>query len=167
MLMVAQCPNPSCRRSSHPGEDPLGRIFRCPRCLTKLPATGTNTTDSSWTAVLGPLPRRFSPPTTSSTRVQTSSATSEYQFCHPSDPATLAPANGTRPGALLSSDESGSFFAAAFLSAADDSWDTPYHSGHALHASGEFYVGRFYRHKWLAKVSFPHCSKITTKTSRL
>ena len=37
MAGSVQCPNPSCGRTSHLGEDPLGRIFRCPRCLTKLP----------------------------------------------------------------------------------------------------------------------------------
>jgi hypothetical protein len=53
-----QCPNPSCGRTSHLGEDPLGRIFRCPRCLAKLPTTGATAVDSGWTAVLGHLPRR-------------------------------------------------------------------------------------------------------------
>ena len=54
-----QCPNASCGRTSHLGEDPLGRIFRCPRCLDQAsrPA-GRNGADSGWTAVLGPLPRR-------------------------------------------------------------------------------------------------------------
>jgi tRNA A-37 threonylcarbamoyl transferase component Bud32 len=50
MAAVVQCPNPGCGRVSHLGDDPLGRIFRCPRCLTKLPAAA----DSGWTTVLGP-----------------------------------------------------------------------------------------------------------------
>src|SRR4051812_38101358 len=58
MATTVQCPNPSCGRMSHLGEDPLGRVFRCPRCLTKLPTTKAAATDSGWTAVLGPLPRR-------------------------------------------------------------------------------------------------------------
>lgn len=57
MTTIARCPNPSCGRVSHLGADQLGRIFRCPRCLTKLPS-GANESDSGWTAVLGPLPRR-------------------------------------------------------------------------------------------------------------
>ena len=40
MPTEVRCPNPSCGRTSHLGEDPLGRIFRCPRCLAKLPAAG-------------------------------------------------------------------------------------------------------------------------------
>ena len=35
---IVQCPNSECGRLSHLGDDPLGRIFRCPRCLTKLPS---------------------------------------------------------------------------------------------------------------------------------
>ena len=58
MTIAAQCPNPSCGRVSQLGDDPLGRIFRCPRCLTKLPAGGSSNGDSGWTRVLGPLPRR-------------------------------------------------------------------------------------------------------------
>ena len=34
--LIVQCPNAACGRVSHLGIDPLGRIFRCPRCLTKL-----------------------------------------------------------------------------------------------------------------------------------
>src|SRR5208337_1785791 len=58
MARVVQCPNPSCSRTSHLGEDPLGRIFRCPRCLTKLPTAEVSGVDSGWTNVLGPLPWR-------------------------------------------------------------------------------------------------------------
>ena len=35
--LIVHCPNAACGRVSHLGVDPLGRIFRCPRCLTKLP----------------------------------------------------------------------------------------------------------------------------------
>ena len=58
MTIAAHCPNPSCGRVSQLGDDPLGRIFRCPRCLAKLPAGGSSNGDSGWTQVLGPLPRR-------------------------------------------------------------------------------------------------------------
>jgi eukaryotic-like serine/threonine-protein kinase len=58
MTIAAQCPNPSCGRVSQLGDDSLGRIFRCPRCLAKLPVGGASNTDSGWTQVLGPLPRR-------------------------------------------------------------------------------------------------------------
>lgn len=58
MATTVQCPNRSCGRMSHLGEDPLGRVFRCPRCLTKLPTSRVAATDSGWTAVLGSLPRR-------------------------------------------------------------------------------------------------------------
>ncbi len=56
MAAVVQCPNPACGKVSHLGEDPLGRIFRCPRCRTKLPAVPSSASDSGWTAVLG-VPR--------------------------------------------------------------------------------------------------------------
>ena len=51
---IVQCPNASCGRLSHLGKDPLGRIFRCPRCLTKLPAASASAADSGWTAIIGP-----------------------------------------------------------------------------------------------------------------
>jgi hypothetical protein len=58
MTIAAHCPNPSCGRTCRLGDDSLGRIFRCPRCLTKLPIGGASNGDSGWTRVLGPLPRR-------------------------------------------------------------------------------------------------------------
>ncbi len=61
MARDVQCPNPACGRITCLGEDPLGRVFRCPRCLTKLPAPDISAVDSGWTRVLGPLPRRFTP----------------------------------------------------------------------------------------------------------
>ena len=51
---IVQCPNTGCGRVSHLGDDPLGRIFRCPHCLTKLPTAAAAAADSRWTAVLGP-----------------------------------------------------------------------------------------------------------------
>jgi eukaryotic-like serine/threonine-protein kinase len=53
MTAIIQCPNEACGRFSHLGEDPLGRIFRCPRCLTKLPSSAASAADSGWTAVVG------------------------------------------------------------------------------------------------------------------
>ena len=53
---IAQCPNPICRHVSHLGEDPLGRIFRCPHCLAKLPTAPATAADSGWRTVLG-IPR--------------------------------------------------------------------------------------------------------------
>jgi eukaryotic-like serine/threonine-protein kinase len=54
MTAIVQCPNTSCGRVSHLGDDPLGRIFRCPHCLTKLPTASASAADSGWTAVAGP-----------------------------------------------------------------------------------------------------------------
>jgi eukaryotic-like serine/threonine-protein kinase len=51
---IVQCPNTGCGRVSHLGDDPLGRIFRCPHCLAKLPTSPAAAADSGWTAVLGP-----------------------------------------------------------------------------------------------------------------
>lgn len=53
MTAIMQCPNAACGRFSHLGDDPLGRIFRCPHCLTKLPSSSASAADSGWTAVVG------------------------------------------------------------------------------------------------------------------
>ncbi|WP_165251538.1 serine/threonine-protein kinase [Paludisphaera soli] len=58
MTTIAHCPNPSCGRLSPLGDDPLGRIFRCPRCLTKLRAGEPTASDSGWTVAAAPAPRR-------------------------------------------------------------------------------------------------------------
>jgi eukaryotic-like serine/threonine-protein kinase len=50
-----QCPNAACGRVSRLRDDPLGRIFRCPHCLRKLPAASASAADSGWTAIVGPL----------------------------------------------------------------------------------------------------------------
>ena len=54
MTAIVQCPNTTCGRVSHLGDDPLGRIFRCPHCLTKLPTASASAADSGWTAIVGP-----------------------------------------------------------------------------------------------------------------
>ena len=54
MTAIVQCPNVACGRVSHLGDDPLGRIFRCKHCLTKLPSAAANAADSGWTAIVGP-----------------------------------------------------------------------------------------------------------------
>jgi eukaryotic-like serine/threonine-protein kinase len=55
MTAIMQCPNVTCGRFSHLGDDPLGRIFRCPHCLTKLPSSAASAADTGWTAVAGRL----------------------------------------------------------------------------------------------------------------
>ena len=57
MPAIARCPNASCRRVSQLVDDPLGRIFRCPRCLTKLPTAPAAAADSGWTAIVRPTLR--------------------------------------------------------------------------------------------------------------
>ena len=54
MPTTARCPNASCGHISRLVNDPLGRIFRCPRCLTKLPTAPAAAADSGWTAILRP-----------------------------------------------------------------------------------------------------------------
>jgi serine/threonine protein kinase len=53
MTAIMQCPNAACGRFSHLGDDPLGRIFRCPHCLMKLPSAAASAADAGWTAVAG------------------------------------------------------------------------------------------------------------------
>ena len=54
MPTTARCPNASCGHVSRLVDDPLGRIFRCPRCLTKLPTAPAAAADSGWTAIARP-----------------------------------------------------------------------------------------------------------------
>jgi len=54
MTASTRCPNTSCGHVSQLVDDPLGRIFRCPRCLTKLPAAAAAAADSGWTAIMRP-----------------------------------------------------------------------------------------------------------------
>lgn len=53
---IVRCPNPTCQHITHLAEDPLGRIFRCSHCLTKLPTAPATAADSGWRTVLG-IPR--------------------------------------------------------------------------------------------------------------
>jgi hypothetical protein len=58
MTATVRCTNIACGRVSHLGGDPLGRIFRCPACLAKLPTAPASAGDSMWTAVLKDRRRR-------------------------------------------------------------------------------------------------------------
>jgi eukaryotic-like serine/threonine-protein kinase len=143
MARVVQCPNPSCGRTSHLGEDPLGRIFRCPRCLMKLPTAKVSAVDSGWTNVLGLLPRR----SLSSSSGQISALESiAHPFVQNSlswdhIPARLI-ASPSLPWRLRASD-SGDFSVKLFESQAGDSWDVRFPPNLALQESGEVYVGPF------------------------
>ena len=57
MTVSTRCPNTSCGCVSQLVDDPLGRIFRCPRCLTKLPTAPAAAADSGWTAIMRPTLR--------------------------------------------------------------------------------------------------------------
>ena len=57
MPMTARCPNASCGHVSRLVDDPLGRIFRCPRCLTKLPTAPAAAADAGWTTMVRPALR--------------------------------------------------------------------------------------------------------------
>lgn len=117
MAKRVQCPNPSCRRESYLGDDPLGRVFRCPRCLTKFPMAANTAPDSGWMAVLGPLPRKFAV-----------SAVAKGQFdrpfqraSSPTDASSLRASSKRQiPRQLVI--ESGEFCIAGFHLASDDSW---------------------------------------------
>ena len=54
MATNTRCPNTSCGCVSQLVDDPLGRIFRCPRCLSKLPTAPAAAADSGWTAIIRP-----------------------------------------------------------------------------------------------------------------
>lgn len=60
MMTTIPCPNAACGWISRLGEDPLGRIFRCPRCSTKLPTVAASAADAGWTNVLVQRPRSAS-----------------------------------------------------------------------------------------------------------
>ncbi len=51
-MTTIPCPNAACGWISRLGEDPLGRIFRCPRCSTRLPTASSGAADAGWTSVL-------------------------------------------------------------------------------------------------------------------
>jgi eukaryotic-like serine/threonine-protein kinase len=125
MPRLIQCPNPSCRRASHLGEDPLGRIFRCPRCLTKLPVGHLEAPDSGWMAVLGPLPRKFTSFVPSKGVLESPAKsrlpeTVRQPLIHTSVQHALAIVpKSQQPGF-----ESGSFYSQSIDLLADDSWDS-------------------------------------------
>ncbi len=54
MPTTARCPNASCGHVSRLVDDPLGRIFRCPRCRTRLPSAPSASADAGWTSVSRP-----------------------------------------------------------------------------------------------------------------
>ena len=143
MVRVVQCPNPSCGRTSHLGEDPLGRIFRCPRCLTKLPTAEVSAVDSGWTNVLGPLPRRSSSPSSGRISALESIARPSVQNSLSWDhmPARLIDSTSL-PSSLRASD-SGEFSVEPFESYAGDPWDVHFPPDLALQESGEVYIGPF------------------------
>jgi len=120
MTTIAHCPNASCRRISHLGADPLGRIFRCPRCLTKLRTADPSGSGSGsgWTAA-APSPRRAS---AASRALGLGSGWGSGSGS--GGVAVLArPASAT---ALLGSPESGEFLAPAFDPGDDlddEAWD--------------------------------------------
>ena len=145
MARVMQCPNPSCGRTSHLGEDPLGRIFRCPRCLTKLPTAEVSAADSGWTNVLGPLPRRSSSPSSRWISAPEPIARPSVQNSLSRDrmPARLIDSTSL-PWSLRACD-SGEFSVEAFESRVGDSWDVHFPPDLALQESGEVYVGPFGR----------------------
>lgn len=62
MTTTIPCPNAVCGRVSRLGEDPLGRIFRCPWCSTKLPTATAAAADAGWTTVLVRHPREATLP---------------------------------------------------------------------------------------------------------
>lgn len=115
MTPIARCPNPSCGRVSHLAADELGRIFRCPRCLTKLP-TGATGSESGWTAVLGPLPRRADGRSTAAKPREGSSGGGVMVLAADAEAPSLV---------------SGEFHVGAF----DDDFDAP-RDGHASSPSG-------------------------------
>ena len=143
MATVIQCPNPSCGRTSQLGEDPLGRIFRCPRCLTKLPTGEASAVDSGWTRVLGPLPRRFS---SSSSGWISALESRDRPFVQSSLSwnRTSVQLIGAASAPLhLQACDSGEFFAEPFDSCASESWGIHYPPDLVLQESGEVYVGPF------------------------
>jgi eukaryotic-like serine/threonine-protein kinase len=143
MARVVQCPNPTCGRTSHLGEDPLGRIFRCPRCFTKLPTAEVSAVDSGWTNVLGPLPRRSS--SSSSKRISVLESIArplvENSLSWDHMPARLI--DSTSLPSHLQVSDSGEFSVESFESHRGDSWDVHFPANLVLQESGEVYVGPF------------------------
>ncbi len=143
MARVIQCPNLSCRRTSQLGEDPLGRIFRCPRCLTKLPTAEVNAADSGWTNVLGPLPRRS---TGNSAGWISTPGPTTHRFERNSlswDHAPVQLISSTSVGSHLQARDSGEFLVESYGTHEVDSCDIHNLTDTVLPESGEVYVGPF------------------------
>ena len=143
MARVIQCPNLLCGRTSQLGEDPLGRIFRCPRCLTKLPTAEANAADSGWTNVLGPLPR---------CAIATASGwisapgPSTHRFVRTSlswDHVSVQLARSTSVASARQVYDSGEFTVSSDKSQEEASWDIHNLTDTFLPESGEVYVGPF------------------------
>jgi tRNA A-37 threonylcarbamoyl transferase component Bud32 len=62
MAAIVQCPNCACGQHSHLADDPLGRIFRCPHCRTRLPAASALAADAGWTTIIGAPRSRYHEP---------------------------------------------------------------------------------------------------------
>ena len=50
MTATVRCPNRACGRISKLGDDPLGRVFRCSVCFTRLPTAQPSAGHSIWTS---------------------------------------------------------------------------------------------------------------------
>jgi tRNA A-37 threonylcarbamoyl transferase component Bud32 len=144
MTTMVLCPNPACGRASHLGKDPLGRIFRCPRCLAKLPAGHTNAGTSGWMTTLGPLPTKYPLPPLQS-EIPLVEMSSSWDSRHLLTPARLSglvlvstPPRGCSPECKSRELPTGSFD-----SYSDDSWDVKLPIAPSLVESGEVYVGPF------------------------
>ena len=143
MARVIQCPNLLCGRTSQLGEDPLGRIFRCPRCLTKLPTAEANAADSGWTNVLGPLPRRAI--ATASGWIS-APGPSTHRFVRTSlswDHVSVQLARSTSVASARQVYDSGEFTVSSDKSQEEASWDIHNLTDTFLPESGEVYVGPF------------------------
>jgi hypothetical protein len=123
MPTEVRCPNLSCGRISRLGEDPLGRIFRCPRCLAKLPTAGASAVDSGWTTVLGPLPWRSPAPAVKAPEAHPTPTSLLRRSRIPARPDSrwLGAMGTIRAGIDLDLD-SAEFFVDAFDSRDDDAW---------------------------------------------
>src|SRR5262245_58831299 len=107
MPTTARCPNASCGHVSQLVDDPLGRIFRCPRCLTKLPTAPAAAADAGWTAATRPWVRGGRAPSGRQGRP----ARARSVAMAGSDPAAVGAGSwdGGGPGVALADGESAEF----------------------------------------------------------